>query len=110
MLYLTAETKILLSIKPVDFRCQIDGLIAVCQREFEENPRSGYLFVFINRSQTMIRILCYESNGYWLATKRLSKGRYASWPSSIKEKSTVLHASDLTKILKDFIVKRDKHV
>lgn len=28
----------------------------------------------------MIRILAYDTNGYWLMTKRLSQGRYRGWP------------------------------
>ena len=71
MLYLTQETKILLAMRPVDFRKQCDGLIALCEQQLSQDPRSGQLFVFINRSRTMIRVLCYEQQGYWLATKRL---------------------------------------
>ncbi len=80
MIHLTADTVIRLAIKPVDFRKQMDGLIALCERDLSEKPRSGVLFIFINRSKTMIRCLRYEVNGYWLATKRLSRGRYRYWP------------------------------
>jgi len=100
MLYLTAHTKVWLAAKPVDFRGQIDTLVALCQNQFNQNPRSGHLFVFINRSRTMIRVLCYEEHGYWLATKRLSKGRYTLWPSKINEVISEHHASELAKILK----------
>lgn len=111
MLYLTANTKVLLAAQPVDFRrCQLDGLIALCQNQFNHNPRSGYLFVFINRSRTMIRVLHYEEHGYWLATKRLSKGRYSLWPSKENEGMSERHACELTKILKTFVVSRRKNV
>ena len=60
MLYLTAHTKILLATQPIDFRRQTDGLIALCEQQLNQNPRSGCLFVFINRARTMIRVLCYE--------------------------------------------------
>ena len=45
-------------------------------------PRSGAIFCFINRAGTMIRALSYDGTGYWLMTKRLSKGRFTGWPSS----------------------------
>lgn len=109
MLYLTANTKILLATHPVDFRRQLDGLIALCQNEFNRNPRSGHLFVFINRSRTMIRVLCYEEHGYWLATKRLSRGRYALWSSKTDEAICEGHASELTKILKTFVASKCKN-
>jgi len=44
-------------------------------------PRDGSVIVFINRARTMIRALSYDGNGYWLMTKRLSKGRFSGWPS-----------------------------
>lgn len=34
----------------------------------------------LHRRATMVRILAYETNGYWLMTKRLSQGRYEGWP------------------------------
>jgi transposase len=82
MILLTASTPILLATRAADFRKGIDGLVAVCRGELEKDPRSGTYFVFINRSRTMIRVLVYDGTGYWLMTKRLSKGRFAGWPKS----------------------------
>jgi transposase len=99
MLYLTAQTKILLAVAPVNFKKQIDGLVALCENHLQQQPRSGELFVFINRAKTMIRVLCYESNGYWLATKRLSRGRYTGWPTG----NNAIHslpASEFNKLLR----------
>lgn len=81
MIHLTAQTRIHLAVKPADFRKQIDGLIAVTRQHLQQDPRSGALYVFINRTRTMIRVLSYEGNGYWVATKRLSKGRFQGWPT-----------------------------
>ena len=53
MLYLTAQTKVLLALQPVDFRKQIDGLVALCEGHLKQQPRSGELFVFTNRAKTM---------------------------------------------------------
>jgi transposase len=109
MLYLTAHTRIWLATNPVDFRKQLNGLIALCQHQFKHDPRSGSLFVFINRARTMIRVLCYEENGYWLATKRLSRGRYTSWPFKTNESMSERHASELMKILKTFVESKQKN-
>lgn len=82
MIHLTASTAILIATHPADFRKGIDGLVALCQQGLQQNPRSGTLYVFINRAATMIRILVYDrqGSGYWLMTKRLSRGRYRGWP------------------------------
>lgn len=82
MIHLTSTSCIHLAVKPQDFRKQIDGLVAVVQQHFEMDPRSGAMYVFINRSKTMVRILCYKGNGYWCATKRLTKGKFRGWPKS----------------------------
>lgn len=99
MIYLTAQTQIFIAVKPADFRKQIDGLIALCKQTLEQSPRSGALFIFINRSKTMIRILHYDGSGYWLATKRLSQGKFSGWPATT-EKLCAIQAEKLMKLIK----------
>lgn len=82
MIHLTAQTQVLLATQPADFRCGIDGLAAVCRLRLASEPNSGALFVFINRSKTMIRTLAYDGTGFWLMTKRLSKGKFKDWPKT----------------------------
>lgn len=80
MIHLTAQTPIMIAIQPADFRMGIDGLAALCRSRLTHDPRCGILFVFINRNKTMIRTLAYDGNGFWLMTKRLSKGKFQCWP------------------------------
>ena len=81
MIHLTAQTPIMLATQSADFRMGIDGLAALCRSRLTHDPRCGILFVFINRNKTMIRTLAYDGNGFWLMTKRLSKGKFQCWPS-----------------------------
>ena len=53
------------------------------------DPFSGYLFIFRSRSGTAIRILQYDGQGFWLATKRLSKGRFRWWPTGTEPAQTL---------------------
>jgi len=99
VIHLTAKTEILIATKPVDFRKQIDGLVSLCSQHFSQNPRSGALYVFVNRAKTMIRILHHDGSGYWLATKRLSQGRYQGWPSSSAHLSPAA-SSELKNLIK----------
>src|SRR5262245_37218027 len=80
MIQLVPQLRILLACQPVDFRCGIDGLAAICKRELAEDPFSGALFVFRNRRGTALKMLCYDGVGYWLVTRRLSQGRIRWWP------------------------------
>ena len=58
----------------------IDSLARLCQERLETDPFSGCLFVFRSRRGTAVRILAYDGQGFWLAQKRLSKGRFRWWP------------------------------
>ncbi len=79
MIQLTAHMRIFVAKDAVDFRKGIDGMAAVCRHVLREDPLSGSVFVFRARSATMVRILVYDGQGFWLMTKRLSKGRFPAW-------------------------------
>ena len=76
MIQLTPQMRLLVALEPVDFRKGIDGLSAVCRQQLEQDPFSGVLFVFVNRSRQALRILAYDGQGFWLCHKRLSRGRF----------------------------------
>src|SRR5207253_1927895 len=59
-----------------DFRKGIDGLAAVCRLNLAVDPFNGSLFLFYNRARTTLKLLAFDGQGFWLCTKRLSKGRY----------------------------------
>jgi transposase len=64
----------------IDFRKGIDGIAAIARTVLAKEPMDGALFVFRNRQRHMLRVLFYDGSGFWLCTKRLSKGRFSSWP------------------------------
>lgn len=99
MIQLSVQTRILLATQPQDFRKGIDGFVLACQHVLQANPRDGQYFVFINRSRTRVRLLHYDGNGYWLATKRLSKGRFPRWPTGVGESQCALLATQLRPLL-----------
>jgi transposase len=82
MIQLSPQSRIFLATEPVDFRNGIDGLAAVCRQRLGDNPLAGAVYVFRNRSGTSLKLLLYDGQGYWLCMKRLSKGRFAWWPTS----------------------------
>jgi transposase len=54
MIHLTADTAILIATQPADFRKGIDGFVGLCQQDLAQNPRSGTLYVFINRAANRV--------------------------------------------------------
>lgn len=85
MIQFTPHMRIFVATSPLDMRKGIDGVALVCRIKLTSDPMSGAVFVFTNRSRKMIRLLSYDGQGYWLATKRLSQGRFPFWPNGATE-------------------------
>lgn len=100
MIQISPHTKIFISLDPVDFRCGIDRLGAICQQLFEVDPRQGAIYVFCNRSRRSIKLLFHDSTGFWLCHKRLSQGRFEGWPQTFKE-ALAITARELMVLLWD---------
>jgi transposase len=99
MIQIAPQMRILLAVEPVDFRKGIDGLAGVCRKVLRSNPFSGYVFVFRNRRRTSIKILAYDGQGFWLAQKRLSQGRFSWWPKGADSSVQKLAAHELQLLL-----------
>jgi transposase len=89
MIQITPHMRIFAVNIPIDFRKGIDGLAAICRQIFNEDPFSGVLFLFRNRQKTSLKLLLYDGQGFWLCTKRLSKGKFKWWPESSDAKLTL---------------------
>ena len=76
MLSTLSTGRIWLCIQPTDMRCSFDGLSARVRRSLGEEPTSGQRFVFVNRQRTMLKILAFDTGGYWVWSKRLEQGQF----------------------------------
>jgi transposase len=81
MLQITPQMRILVALEAVDGRKGIDSLVQLCREKLGADPFSGCLFIFRSRRATSIRVLAYDGQGFWLAQKRLSQGRFFWWPT-----------------------------
>lgn len=98
MLKLTPHQRLLLAIEPADFRRGIDGLAAICKQKLNLDPLSGIVFAFSNRKKTAVKLLIYDTNGFWLCMKRFSSGKLAWWPTE-KQASIEIQAEALSVLL-----------
>jgi transposase len=99
VIQLSPQMRILVAVRPVDFRRGIDGLARLCREELQVDPFSGCLFVFRNRRGTAVKVLVYDRQGYWLCHKRLSAGRFRWWPTGEGGASQTLAAHEVYLLL-----------
>ncbi len=91
MIQIVPQLRIWLAYQPVDFRKGIDALVALCRQQLASSPDDGALYVFRNRRGAALRILCYDGHGYWLCTRRFSRGTLRWWPKP-QQQDTPLHS------------------
>lgn len=99
MIQVTAQTRVLVAVEPIDFRAGIDRLCRICQAQLSNDPFCGTLYVFRNRPATAIKILAYDGQGFWLCQKRLSSGRFRHWPAHAGKAAHPLLAHELHVLL-----------
>jgi transposase len=91
LIQIAPQIRILVAVESIDGRKGIDSLAQLCREKLSADPFSGCLFIFRSRRGTAIKLLTYDGQGFWLATKRLSKGRFRWWPTGA-EPARVLRA------------------
>ena len=58
--------------KPIDFRKQMNGLIAEVLSSKKE-PNDGSMYLFRNRQSNRVKMIIWDRNGYLLGYKRLDR-------------------------------------
>lgn len=90
--------RVYLACGHTDMRKQINGLAAIVEGSFGQDPFDGALFVFCNRNRDRVKILAWDADGFWLHFKRLEKGRF-KWPTFEKDATMSLTGEELTCLL-----------
>jgi transposase len=62
----------------VDMRKGIYGLCGLVRQVLEDNPMSGYVFIFFNKDRDKVKLLVWDINGYVMYHKRLERGILSS--------------------------------
>ena len=90
--------RVYLACGATDMRKSINGLMARVQDNFSLDPFDGALFVFCNRQRNRIKVLVWDTDGFWLLFKRLEKGHFR-WPTEGSEATMTLSAEELSILL-----------
>lgn len=74
MFSLTDAHRYFLYHQPTDMRKGFDSLAGLVRSQMKTNPMNGSVFVFLNKSRHLIKLLHWEYGGFTLYYKRLEKG------------------------------------
>lgn len=98
MFGLGPATRIYLGVDAIDMRKGFNGLYGLVRDRLGQDPLSGHLFLFTNRSRTRIKALVWDGSGLWVCAKRLEKGRF-SWPVTPSAGSITMRPEELAMLL-----------
>jgi transposase len=79
MIGIPAGARVLLAIRPVDFRKGAHTLAALAQEVLGEDPFSGAVIVYRAKRSDRIKILVWDTNGLVLIWKQLQDANFR-WP------------------------------
>ena len=91
-------TKIYLGAEAIDMRKGFDGLYGLVRDRLGQDPLSGHMFLFTNRTRTRLKILAWDGTGLWVCAKRLERGRFC-WPEAGGAASVSMRAEELAMLL-----------
>lgn len=91
-------TKIYVAAEAVDMRKGFEGLYGLVRDHLGQDPLSGYLFLFTNRTHTRLKALVWDGSGLWVCAKRLERGRF-HWPEAKDEASVSMRPEELAMLI-----------
>jgi transposase len=71
-----STVRIFVCTEPVDMRRSFDGLSLVVEQHMGADPRSGALYVFVNKRKNRLKVLWFDKNGFCILYKRLHHARF----------------------------------
>jgi len=105
---LEEASKVFLYAQPTDMRKGFDGLYGLVLDHMELDPMLGYLFVFMNRQRTRVKVLHWNQDGLALFHKRLEKGTFKRPTARLNAPNSELSKEDLFMILRGIDFEKTK--
>jgi len=76
MLSLTTAQRYFIYRGITDMRKGVDGLCGLIRNEFRADPLSGDVFIFFNKNKCVVKLVCWDQDGFCMYYKRLEKGTF----------------------------------
>lgn len=103
------DVRIFVATRPVDFRGSFDRLGGFVREHLGADPRSGSLYVFLNKQGTKVKVLFFDRTGDCLVYKRLDQGTFRGIIELDDSKSRVeINPAQLERLLVGVVVSRKR--
>jgi transposase len=94
-----SSVRIFVCTTPQDMRRSFDALALAAEERLGEDPRSGAIFVFINRRANRLKALWFDHNGYCILYKRVHQAVFVPPASTERDRPVArIDAMQLAKI------------
>lgn len=94
-----SDVRIFFCTTPTKMNYSFDHLMGQAETIFNQDPLSGHLFLFLNRSRDRIKILFWDRDGFCIFYKRLEAGTFQLPEFESDQQGIELTYSQLTNIL-----------
>ena len=94
-----SDIRIFFCTTPTKMNYSFDSLMGQAETIFQQDPLSGHLFLFLNRSRDRIKILFWDRDGFCIFYKRLEAGTFQLPDFEGEQSGIELNYCQLTNIL-----------
>lgn len=105
---LEEASRVFLYAQPTNMGKGFDGLYGLVLENMELDPRCGYLFVFMNRHRTRMKVLHWNHEGVAFFHKRLEQGTFKRPTARINAPNSELTKEELFMILRGIDFEKTK--
>ena len=94
-----SDVRIFLCTTPTNMNYSFDRLMGRAQEIFDQDPCSGHLFLFLNRSRNRMKILFWDRDGFCIWYKRLERGTFQLLAAANDDEGIELDYKQLVRLL-----------
>jgi len=93
------DVRIFFCTTPTNMKHSFEHLMGRAEEVFNQDPTSGHLFLFMNRSRDRLKILFWDRDGFCIWYKRLERGTYQLLTTTNDEEGIELSYAQLVKLI-----------
>jgi len=94
-----SDVRIFFCTTPTNMNYSFDSLMGRAQEIFDQDPCSGHLFLFLNRSRDRMKILFWDRDGFCIFYKRLERGTFQLLTTNNNDEGIELDYKQLVRLL-----------